>query len=192
MAKRATVPKKAPPLRVVSKSPKSAAQPPAGEAKTNAADLETFHYHLGCIRRAQAAVAAVRKTLKTERRRASDAGINLGDLDLVMRMSEEEPETVQATVKRIATYAHWMGLAPGMQGDLFQAADEASDAEEKAELEGYKEGIEGVTAEGERYDAGNPVGQARLRGWNKGQDVYRTRFQPLEQPAKEPEPEAAE
>lgn len=175
MAKRAQV--KQPRIRVVSKSPiDPIAKTKDGESTTNTADLEAFHYHLGCIRRAQAAVAAVRKTLKTERRRAQDAGINLGDLDLVMRMSEEEPETVQAAVKRIATYAYWMGLAPGVQADLFEAATDRQNEEEKAELEGYREGIEGVTPEGDRYDVANPIGQARLKGWNKGQEVLKERW----------------
>lgn len=184
MAKRATpAPKKAP-LRTVSRKPATPpAQPPNDD---NAADLETFHYHVGCIRRAREALELVKKTLKNERRRASDAGINLGDLDLVMKMSEEEPETVRATFNRMAKYANWMGLAPGVQGDLFANATDTNDAEEKAELEGYKEGIEGITAAGDRYDVSNPIGQARLRGWNKGQEVLATRFKPLENPQPEP------
>lgn len=191
MAKRAT-PKQGRVLKRTQGSPKNPAQPPAGE-QTNkpAADLEAFHYHKGCIERAQASVAAVRKMLKTERRRASDAGINLADLDLVMKMAEQEPETVQATVNRIATYASWMGLAPGVQGNLFEAADDKADVLKVAEHEGYVEGLEGKTAEGDRYDPASEAGQARLTGWNRGQDVYRNRFQPLEQPT-HPAPDATQ
>lgn len=189
MAKRATVPKKAPALRVVSKqSPKSSHQTaePGTGAGSNAADLETFHFHLGMIRRAQDAVAAHRKVLKDHRRKASDAGINLGDLDLVMKMAEQEPETVQETVRRIATYAHWMGLSPGVQADLFEAADGKEDAEAKAELEGYKAGIEGETATGDRYDAASPIGQARLRGHAKGQAILHDRFLSKQKPEDPP------
>lgn len=180
MAKRATIPAKTkPPLqRVVSKqSPKSAAKPKdPGTNGPAVADRETFHFHVGMIRRQQDKVAAERKFLKDARRKASDAGINLGDLDLAMRMSEQEPETVQESIKRMATYAHWMGLAPGIQADLFEAADSKRDFEKEAEEEGYVEGLEGKTAEGDRYDPANPVGQARMRGHRRGQDVVLQRF----------------
>lgn len=183
MAKRAQAPKQKPALRVVSKPPKD--QPPLVEVPPNAADLETFHYHVGCITRAKGNVELARKLLKNERRRASDSGINLGDLDLVLRMREEEPETVQATIKRIATYAGWMGLAPGFQGDLFTAADDKADQEKGAENEGYREGIEGISAVGERYDAASIIGQARLRGWSAGQKVLQDRFLAKQAPVPE-------
>lgn len=178
MAKRATIPAKKKPLqRVASKqSPKSAAKPKDGTNLPEAADRETFHFHVGMIRRQQDKVVAERKFLKEARRKASDAGINLGDLDLAMRMSEQEPETVQESIRRMATYAHWMGLSPGIQADLFEAADGKADLEKQAEDEGYVEGLEGKTAEGDRYDASNPIGQARMRGHRRGQDVVLARF----------------
>lgn len=170
------------PLRVVPKrSPADPVKDKVADEGSNTADLEAFHYHLGFIRRAQATVLSARKVLKEERRRASDAGVALGELDLVMKMAEEEPETVQATVNRIALYANWMGLAPGVQGDLFSV--EKTNEEERAELQGYKEGIEGVTALGPRYDVTNPIGEARLKGWHRGQAVVLERFKPLEKPA---------
>lgn len=191
MAKRASIPTKKPALRVVSKSPKSAAAPPKDEGtNTPAADRETFHYHVGIIRRQQDKIAAERKFLKDNRRKASDAGINLGDLDLTLKMSEQEPETVQESIKRLATYAHWMGLAPGVQTDLFEAADTRISAEKVAEDEGYVEGLEGKTADGERYDVTNDIGQARLRGWNRGQDVVKARFLSIQEPKEEPESDA--
>lgn len=140
------------------------------------ADRETFHFHLGEIEKADAFVAVARKARKEKRRLASDAGIILHDLDTVMKMREEEPETVQEGIKRLATYAYWAGLAPGVQADLFTAADKRADKEKIAEEQGYVDGLEGKTAEGERYDAANPIGQARLRGWNRGQDVVKARF----------------
>ena len=148
----------------------------------NGPDLETFHYHVGEIARKTDAVAAVRKILKDARRRAQDAGIILHDLDTVVRMRDEEPETVQKAIKRLATYAYWMGLSPGVQGDLFEAATVAHSEEAAAEQQGYIEGLEGVTAEGDRYDMTNPIGQARLRGWRRGQDVVLQRFKPVEAP----------
>ena len=144
------------------------------------ADREAFHYHLGQIRRVKDRLDAVKKLMKTARRAAQDAGINLADLDLVNKMRELEPETVQENIRRLATYVYWVGLAPGvMQGDLFAHAT-ALDHLAKAEDEGYTDGIEGVTASGDRYDMTSEAGQARMRGWERGQQVLRDRFKPLE------------
>lgn len=149
--------------------------PPTPPPETNM-EREAFHFHLGQIAQAQASAAFHRKNLKNTRRAAQDAGIVLHDLDTVMRMREEEPETVQAGIRRLATYAHWIGLAPGVQADLFDHAGKAASDEAAAEEEGYIDGLEGKTAEGDRYDAANPIGQARLRGWRRGQDVILKHF----------------
>jgi hypothetical protein len=157
-----------------SEQPHQSAPPPG--IGDNSPDREAFHYHLGEVEKKQAFVAVARKQLKEARRRAQDAGIVLHDLDTVMKMREEEPETVQEGIKRLATYAHWAGLAPGVQADLFSHAAAKQDAEVVAEEEGYIDGLEGKTAEGPRYDTTNPTGQARLRGWNRGQGVIQDRF----------------
>lgn len=145
-------------------------------AATNQPDREAFHYHLGVIIQKNATLAAHRKELKQIRRAAQDAGLNLADMDRIIRMREEEPETVKDSIARLATYAAWAGLAPGTQGDLFTNAAPALDALAKAEDEGYTDGLEGVTASGDRYDAANEAGQARLRGHARGQKVLLDRF----------------
>ena len=158
-------------LRVVT------APPPA----TNQPDAETFHYHVGALVRQKAKIDAERKVMKDLRRRANDSGLNLASLDRIIRMREIEPETVQAEIRRDIQYAEWMGLAPiGSQGDLFKDIANKLDAENAAENEGYREGIEGNKGPGvepERYDVTSPVGQARLNGWNKGQAVLMERFE---------------
>jgi hypothetical protein len=147
---------------------------------TNQADAETFHFHLGSIIRKNATIAAHRKELKAIRRAAMDAGLSLADLDWAVRARELEPETVQADLKRRVQYAEWIGLAPpGTQGDLFKEGAAALDAELAAENDGYRAGIEGTggpALEPERYDTASDIGQARLRGWNKGQAVLHERF----------------
>jgi hypothetical protein len=140
------------------------------------ADRESFHYHLGQIEQKQAIVASARKVLKEARRKAQDAGVTLKDLDHIMKMRDEEPETVQAGIKRLATYAYWAGLAPGVQLDMFEVASAALSAEKAAEDEGYIDGLEGKTAEGDRYDMTTKTGQARMKGWNRGQAVVHDRF----------------
>lgn len=152
----------------------------ADPAISNQPDAETFHYHVGAITRQQAKILAERKVLKDLRRAATDAGLNLASLDRIIRMRELEPETVQAEIRRDVQYAEWLGLAPaGTQGDLFKDLTNKLDAEQAAENEGYRDGIEGnkgPAIEPERYDAASEIGQARLRGWNKGQAVLHERF----------------
>jgi hypothetical protein len=156
------------------------APPPGDATPTNQPDAETFHFHIGAIMRKQATIMAHRKEMKTIRRAAMDAGLNLADLDTVIKMREEEAETIQAGLKRLVQYAEWMGLAPkGTQGDLFKDAGPKIDAETMAEGEGYREGVEGnrgPAVEPDRYDVATSVGQARLRGWNAGQKVLHERF----------------
>ncbi len=130
---------------------------------------DVFRIHLGRIAKAKAALEAPKKALKACRREAQDAGINLRDLDEMIAMREQEPETVKDTILRKATYASWMGLAPGVkQGDLFTHADEEQDATKAAEMEGYYDALEGGKNTGERYDTSNPIGKARMKGFHKG------------------------
>jgi hypothetical protein len=143
---------------------------------SNMADRETFHWFLGRVVAKKATLDAHRKEMKAIRREAQDAGIVLKDLDHVLRLREEEPETVQEGLRRLVQYANWVGLAPGTQTDLFKDVAPKVDAEEKAYQEGKIDGLEGVSAQGERYDTANPLGQARLRGWNDGQKVIYDRF----------------
>ena len=139
-------------------------------------DREAFHYHLGMIVQNRAALKVRQKELKVSRRAAQDAGINLGDLDHILKIREDEPETVQEGIRRLAKYAEWAGLAPGVQGDLFDYGSKTATGAVRAEDEGFVDGLEGVTAQGERYDVTTPEGQARLKGWNRGQQILRDRF----------------
>lgn len=139
---------------------------PAG---ANMLSGDIFRIHLGRIAKAKAALEAPKKALKAARREAQDAGINLKDLDEMISMREQQPETVKATILRKATYASWMGLAPGVvQADLFVHADEEEDAIKAAENEGYYDALEGNKNTGERYDTSNPIGKARMKGFHKG------------------------
>ncbi len=179
MVKSATAPKKPRVLKDKTAKPALSIVPTASNGPPEA-DREAFHYHLGSIRRVKDRLDAVKKLMKTARRAAQDAGLHLGDLDRVIRMRDEEPETVQASIQRLATYAQWAGMAPGIQGDLFANAAASDDHLARAEDEGWQDGIEGVTAAGDRYDITTETGQARLKGWQRGQEVLASRFKPLE------------
>lgn len=165
--------------------PTASAKPPKAKLPppTNL-DQETFHYHLGVIIQMNARKAAVAKLVKQARRAASDAGVNLESMDRTIKNRELEPETVQANIIREWQYNHWAGLAPGVQPDLFTVADSKQEDEAKWEQEGYIGGLEGETAnENPRYDTASPAGQARLKGWYRGQKVIAERFKPTEAPA---------
>lgn len=132
---------------------------------------DVFRVHLGIIAKAKAALEGPKKALKRARREAQDAGINLRDLDEMLSMREQEPETVKATILRKATYASWMGLGLGqVQGDLFVHADEQTDATKTAEMEGYNDALEDRPNTGDRYDTSNPIGKARMKGYHRGTD----------------------
>lgn len=177
MVKNATKPPRKPALSVVK------SDPPPLPPPTNL-DAESFHYHLGVIVQMKAAVDARRKVLKQARRAAVDAGINLETLDRTIRNRELEPETVQQNILREWQYNHWAGLAPGVQPDLFSVADSKAEDESKWEHEGYVGGLEGETAhENPRYDTSSPAGQARLKGWYRGQKVIAERFKKPEESA---------
>ena len=132
---------------------------------------DVFRIHLGLIKKAKAALDAVKNTPKNARREAHDAGINSRDLDEMLSMQDMESETVKQTILRKATYASWMGISPGVvQGDLFVHADESDDQIKMAELEGYNDALEGNKCTGDRYDTTNPVGKARMKGFHKRQE----------------------
>ena len=161
MVKRATLPK-----RTIhqDKTP--------GPGHNEGQNQDGFLIHVGQILKANAAVDAIKKTLKAARRAANDAGYNLADLDEAVSMREQEPETVQARIMRKAQYATWMGLAPALkQGDLF--SDAVVNDNEKWYQQGYEEGLMGGEAKGERYDVSTPAGEHRTEGWKAGQAILR-------------------
>jgi hypothetical protein len=138
-------------------------------------DQESYHYHKGAIMRQLAKVEAEKKVLKAARRAAQDAGLVLEDVDYAIKNKDKEPETIQANVARRIQYMAWDGLAPGTQADLFKMPSARNEIE-IAEQEGYIAGLEGESAIGDRYDSGNPIGQARLKGHARGQTVLHDRF----------------
>lgn len=167
---------KIPDLKVV----KDQTATPSLPLATNQPDAETFLYHVGKIERERAKVDLQRKSLKQVRRAAQDAGLILKDIDRVLKLRDEEPETVQEGFRRQMEYARWLGLSPAPQADLFEAAP--SEADRWFE-EGKSDGLQGLTAAGDRYDPASEAGQARLKGHAAGQEILLKRFKPLEAPA---------
>lgn len=143
---------------------------------TNVADRETFHYFVGLIDIEDAKVKDAQQKRKEVRRRAMDSGLNLEVVDLIRRKRDKEPETAGNWISALVEAFKWAGLKAAVQLSLFPEEAEQQSVTDRAEHEGYVDGLEGKTAAGDRYDASNELGQARRKGWNRGQDVIRKRF----------------
>ncbi len=173
----------------IHKDTTQAKAPGPGGDLSNAADYETFHVHVGILAKADAVVKAATDARKKARRDAIDSGIVMKELDLALYLKKQEPETADATIRRLTTYSKWLGLPIGTQGDMLNG-DAAEDDNARAEAEGYEEGLQGVgVPEGPRYDMTTPTGQSRKRGWNKGQTVLQERFLKKNEEAKAEEKE---
>lgn len=147
--------------------------PPVGD---NLPDRETFHYFVGLIDAEDAKVDAARQARKDVRRRATDAGLSLEVIDLLRKKRDKEYDTAGGWIQSLMQAFKWMGLPVAVQPNLFPEDAKIQSLNERAEEEGRIDGLEGKTAEGDRYDPTTETGQARLRGWNEGQRIIRERF----------------
>ncbi len=145
---------------------------PAG----NAPDRECFHYYVGQIEAQNQLCANARMLRKKVRRSATDAGLNLARIDLLLKRRDNDGETAEEWLGDLVKEAVWMGMTPESQLDLFEEDKKHRTLEQVAEEQGYVEGLEARDPAGERYDASTPTGQARLRGWHKGQAVIQERW----------------
>jgi uncharacterized protein (UPF0335 family) len=163
----AKIPGKGPALRVVKDA----------SAAPNTPNRELFHFYIGQIEKQNASVKEVQKVRKEVRRQASDAGLNLEILDTLIRKREKEPDTVNGWLGTLITQSRWMGMAPEHQGDLFEAAAAKESIEARLEDEGYVDGLEGRDTDTEgRYNPTTPEGQARMKGWYRGQKILQEQF----------------
>lgn len=162
------------PLKIV-KSEKPAALPPPTNGEP--LDAETFHAHVGFMTQMKARKDAAAKLYKKTRTDAAHAGLVMEEVDEYIRMRDMDPEKAKEKLKRKFQYMTWGNMTRGLnEDDLFAFADAKDSSEAQAEQEGYIEGLEGKTADGDRYDSANEIGQARLRGHARGQTVLQDRF----------------
>lgn len=66
-----------------------------------------------------------RAARKAFRKAAKAKGVELGRMDLVVKMAEWERQEVRDYFDQTTQYAMWMGLPPGSQGELFASMDDA-------------------------------------------------------------------
>lgn len=162
--------------KLAKKTPLKVVKDPPPAPPSNAPDRETFHYFVGLIDIEDGKVAAARKARKDVRRRASDAGLSLEIVDLLRRKRDKEAETAGSWIQSLMEGFKWMGLKAAVQLSLFPEEHEKQSVTDRAEMEGYVDGLEGKSAVGDRYEATNELSQARLKGWHRGQAVIQKRF----------------
>lgn len=169
MVKSAKLPK----LSIV--KPTKPAKPP--ETNGEPLDAETFHAHIGFMTQMKARKDAAAKLYKKTRQSAQNAGLVMDEADEYMRMRDMDPVKAQEKLKRKFQYMTWGNMTRGLnEDDLFAFADAKESSEAQAEQEGFIEGLEGKTAEGERFDTTTEIGRARLQGHYRGQKVLQDRF----------------
>ncbi len=116
--------------------------------------------------------------------------------DIKSALQLEEPGgkmAVEAEIARLHRVARWMGLPVGAEPMLFEMVDRRP-AVDIAYDQGKAGGMAGVTAQ-PPYDTSVPQYQRWLEGWHDGQEILQSAFkklEPMEAPAVEPPPPAAE
>lgn len=92
---------------------------------------EAFREAVKIMAAANAALAEANEARKGVRKRIKAMGIELGDMDAIVRMSEWERPEVREVFERRQKYAEWIGLPVGTQADLFAGmSDEEIQARE--------------------------------------------------------------
>lgn len=100
------------------KTKKEQEQQGVGDAAGNV-NSETFLQSVREMAEANEKLAAANEIRKRVRKTIKARGIELGDLDAVVRMADWDREEVRAKFDRTRKYAEWLGLPVGVQGDMF-------------------------------------------------------------------------
>lgn len=145
------------------------APPPVGH---NGLTDETFAQYVNELAKIEAKLEGVKAERRAARKRAKAAGIELGHMDAVVRMSDWSQEEVRNHFATQAQYAAWMGLPLGTQVDLFakEVGGKASEPHgaEYWNSKGYAAGLRGdlPTPPAECHPEHHPDFK---HGWDKGQ-----------------------
>jgi ribosome modulation factor len=144
-------------------------------------DRDTFLFLRGQLHKADDAVAEARDHRKKIRQHMENMDVVLEDFDAVEDLSEVESETALARMKRQMQYAAWLNLPIGRQVSFFDMpsadAPKQETLLEKAYLEGYKLGVEGINADEQKWQPMSDEGREHLRGWTDGQAVNLRKFE---------------
>jgi len=146
-------------------------------------DMNTVLFYVGQMDQQEAAVALQRQRLKKIRKAAESAGIVLKDLDRARKMRDELSETTLDSMKRMASYAKWLEIPIGTQlsfVDTLSTIPKNEELAERAERQGFTDGIMGKDQDWQAYPPDNEFHQRYLTGWHRAQDEFRARIQPLQ------------
>lgn len=157
-------------------------EPKAAPEPTNV-DMTTVLFYVGQMDAQEAVIALQRSRLKKIRKAAESAGIVLKDLDRARKMRDELSETTLDSMKRLAAYAKWMEIPIGTQlsfVDTLSSIPKTEELAERAERQGFTDGIMGKDQDWQAYPPDNEFHQRYLTGWHRAQDEFRARIQPLQ------------
>jgi hypothetical protein len=147
-------------------------------------DANTVLVWVGVIDRETAAVAAAKKKLAKAWKLALNDGVVRRDLERVMKMRDEDPETVMAEMSRLRQYAEWLGVPIGKQLGLFEQPRmsilNAAELSQKAHDSGYLLGITGCNPDDQAYPPTHEHHTAHNEGWHAGQAVLLAKIKPIE------------
>jgi len=123
-----------------------------GAASSNAVDDETFRAFVRLAAEANEVCEKANSAKKRLRKQIKAAGIQLGDFDAVMKMTDWGRSEVREHFDRRTLYAKWLNLPVGSQGEMFTSGSENS--ETGAETQGdvvfakaYQAGVMGKAAD---------------------------------------------
>lgn len=114
---------------------------------------------------------------KKMRQAAKNRGIDVMELDWLIKVADQEDDTELERLRTRKKYAQAAGLPLGWQMDLFDSPGNdngrapAEALIEKAKRDGYERGVMGLFPDEQAYPPALPEGQEHMRGWNDGQQV---------------------
>lgn len=141
--------------------------------KSNQLNDSQFRAFINLMAKADEACAKTNEARKRLRKEIKAAGVNLGDMDAVMRMMDWGRDEVRETFDRRTQYARWLKLPVGSQTEMF--TDDTANSETGTEGQGdvvfskaYQAGVKGADPKcPEEYLDHN---QEWVKGYKAGQD----------------------
>lgn len=161
-------------------------QPKPGD---NGPSREDLLFFAGQIRLADEKCTETRDARKKLRQAAVLRGIQLNMLDWVMKVAEEDDDTILDNLRTFKSYAQAFDLPIGSQLDLFGTPGSGSaqangGVSEKAFRSGYQRGVAGLGPDDQAYPPMTVEGQEHMRGWSDGQKVNHEKLLKLNAEAK--------
>lgn len=162
--------------------------PPTGENSqaTNETSQDLFLNFVGRQRDLDNQIKGLKKKKNLLRREMKNSGIQLAEMDLVLKMTEVENDEINlASAKAIKRYSEFMGLPIGTQMDFLDNIAEpdlknTEELEKRAYASGRRSGGLGENQDENPYDEGSAQGQKWLEGYQFAQEKIAREMAPTE------------